>query len=171
MRPTSTTTDVSGPRTGEIRSPWREWLLSIVTLGVYAAVRHHRVNRELRDFGVDVDPVKALLAFFPGAILGIPYLVTVHRTSARIRIAQETAGLTPTIEPVVSTLLSIVCFAHVPQEQATLDDVWRADAATTRPPASPTPHPTTSSAARSPFSPDPTRPTPAAGVTHQEELR
>lgn len=170
MRPTSTSTQVSGPLTGDVRPPWREWLLSAVTLGVYAAIRHHRVNRELRDFGIEVDPVKALLAFFPGAVLGIPYLVTVHRTSTRIRIAQETAGLAPTIEPVVSTMLSILVFAHVPCEQSTLNAVWRADADATRRPEPSTPRPT-HHAARSPISPEPSRPIPSAGVAHQEELR
>ena len=163
MRHISTSTRVPGPLTGVVRPPWREWLLSVVTLGVYAAVRHHRVNRELRDFGIDVDPAKALLAFFPGALLGIPYLVTVHRTASRIRVAQETAGLAPTIEPAVSTLLSILVFCHIPCEQATLNAVWRADAGAHRRPVPSGPRP--------PFSPHPPRPIPTAGVAHQEELR
>jgi hypothetical protein len=120
---------IAGPIPGEVRSPWTEWVLAIVTLGVYAAVRHHRINRELRDFGVDVDPARSLVAFVPGAVLVVPFLVTVHRTSERIRVAQETVGLTPSIGAWRSAALSVVAFAHVPAEQAALNAVWRADGA------------------------------------------
>ena len=120
---------IAGPIPGEVRSPWTEWVLAIVTLGVYAAVRHHRINRELRDFGVDVDPALSLVAFVPGAVLVVPFLMTVNRTSARIRIAQETVGLTPSIGAWRSAALSVVAFAHVPSEQAALNAVWHADGA------------------------------------------
>jgi len=123
---------IAGPIPGQVRSPWTEWALAIVTLGVYAAVRHHRINRELRDFGVDVDPALSLLAFVPGAVLVVPFLVTVHRTSERIRIAQETVGLTPSVGAWRSAALSVVAFAHVPAEQAALNAVWRVDS-TARP--------------------------------------
>jgi hypothetical protein len=121
--------EIRGPISGQVRPPATQWLLTVVTLGVYAAIRHRRVNRELRDFGVDVDPLRALLAFFPGMLLGVPFLVTVHRTSQRVRVAQETVGLTPSIVPWRTTVLSILAFAHVPFEQAALNTVWHADTA------------------------------------------
>ncbi len=121
--------DIGGPISGQVRPPGAQWLLSVVTLGGYAAIRHHRVNRELRDFGVDVDPRLALLAFFPGVLIVVPFLVTVHRTSRRVRIAQETVGLTPWVEPWRATVLSILAFAHVPYEQLGLNAVWHADTA------------------------------------------
>jgi hypothetical protein len=143
---------IAGPIPGQVRSPWTEWALAIVTLGVYAAARHHRINRELRDFGVDVDPALSLAAFLPGAVLVVPFLVTVHRTSERIRIAQETVGLTPSIVAWRSTVLSVLAFAHVPAEQAALNAVWRADSAVrpdldrSPPPRPPLTHPPVRSA-------------------------
>jgi hypothetical protein len=116
--------EIAGPVPGQVRSPSKEWLLAVITLGVYAAVRHHRVNRELRDFGVDVDPRLALLAFFPGVLLCVPFLVTIRRTSDRVRVAQETLGLAPTIVARRSTALSILAFAHVPSEQSALNEIW-----------------------------------------------
>jgi hypothetical protein len=121
--------ETAGPIPGRPRPPATEWALAVATLGAYAAIRHHRVNRELRSFGVDVDPRLALLAFFPGALLVVPFLVTVHRTSARVGVAQETVGLTPTVVPWRATVLSLVAFAHVPSEQAALNAVWHADTA------------------------------------------
>ncbi len=120
---------VTGPSVGRVRSPGTEWLLAVVTLGVYAAIRHHRVNRELRDFGVDVDPGLALLAFVPGMVLVVPLLVTIHRTSERVAVAQETVGLTPSVDPSRAAALSVLAFAHIPAEQAALNAIWHADPA------------------------------------------
>ncbi len=119
--------EIAGPVCGRVRSPSKEWVLAVVTLGVYAAVRHHRVNRELRDFGVEVDPRLALLAFFPGVVLGVPFLVTVHRTSDRVRVAQETVGLAPTVVAWRATVLAILAFAHVPAEQTALNEIWKSE--------------------------------------------
>lgn len=115
------------PVRGRVRSPLTQWVLTIVTLGVYAAVHHWTVNRELRDFGVDVDPVKATLAVFPGGLVLVPYLVTVHRTGARIGVAQETVGLTPSVQPGLGTVASIFAAVHIPYLQSELNRVWRAE--------------------------------------------
>jgi hypothetical protein len=120
---------MKAPTSGQVRRPVTEWVLAVVTLGVYAAIRHHRVNRELRDFGVEVEPWVALFAFFPGVTLVVPFFVTVHRTSERIRVAQETVGLTTSAVPWRSAVLSIFAFAHIPFEQAALNAVWHADTA------------------------------------------
>jgi hypothetical protein len=147
--------EVAGPSSGQVRAPWKEWLLAVATIGVYAAIRHHRINRELRGFGVEVDPELALLAFFPGAALGVPFLVTVHRTSERIRVAQETVGLPTSIVAWRSTALSVLAFAHIPAEQAALNAVWQADAVTSCPLAA-NAHPPTGPHPDHPFT-DPTR--------------
>lgn len=128
-RTVSRDAETTGPISGQERPPGTEWALAVVTLGAYAAIRHHRVNRELRSFGVDVDPRLALLAFFPGVLLVVPFLVTIHRTSGRVCVAQETVGQTPTIVPWRATVLSLLAFAHIPFEQAALNAVWRADTA------------------------------------------
>lgn len=115
------------PVTGVVRHPWKEWGLAMVTFGVYAAFRHLRINRELRDFGIDVDPTKALLAFFPGGLVLVPYLITNYRTGGRIAIAQETVGLTPTASAEVSALASLFAFLHVPYQQSELNRAWATD--------------------------------------------
>ena len=122
-------TGATRPSIGEVRNPWMEWGLTLVTLGIYAAVRHYRVNRELRDFGVEVDPLKALFAFVPGGLVLVPLLITVHRTAQRVAVAQETSGLAPSIRPELSVVCSIFAWLHVPYEQAELNRAWDAEAA------------------------------------------
>ncbi|MCP3976599.1 MAG: DUF4234 domain-containing protein, partial [bacterium] len=113
---------------GAQRHPWKEWGLAIITLGIYAAVNHYRINRELRDFGVDVDPLKALIALVPGGLLIIPPFVTIYRTSQRIAVAQETTGLTPTIRPELSAIGSVIALVHIVYQQSQLNRAWQADA-------------------------------------------
>ena len=117
----------SPPDTGVERDPWKQWGLAIITFGVYAAINHFRVNRELRDFGIDVDPTKALLAFFPGVLILVPYLITAYRTGERIAVAQETVGLDPTSSPERSALSSLLLFLQIPYQQDQLNRVWAAE--------------------------------------------
>jgi hypothetical protein len=114
------------PRTGAVRSPPRVWLLAVVTLGVYAVVHHYVVNRELRDFGVEVRPAVSVLALVPGAVAVVPPFVTLWRTSDRIGVAQETVGLTPSTSGPVGAL-SIVLWLFAPNHQRELNKVWSAD--------------------------------------------
>lgn len=111
------------PRTGTVRSPGRMWLLAAMTLGVYAVIRHYIVNRELRDFGVDVQPALSALALFPGVLVLVPALVTLWRTSGRIGVAQETVGLTPSTSGLLGAL-AIVLWISVPYQQRELNRVW-----------------------------------------------
>lgn len=120
--------DIGDPRRGEVRRPGRQWALTAATLGVYAVVHHYRVNRELRDFGIEVDPVLACLAFVPGVVLVVPCLATVFRTGRRIAVAQEITGLAVSIRPWLSPLACVLGLAHVAYEQAELNRAWRADA-------------------------------------------
>ena len=105
-----------------------QWILSVVTLGVNLVVHHWTINRELSRFGVEVDPTRAALAVFPGGLVVVPYLVTVHRTATRVAVAQETLGLTPTIRPLLAVAASLATL-QVPYLQSQLNRVWRADAA------------------------------------------
>jgi hypothetical protein len=125
----SVTVDVGDPRPGVLRRPWRQWGLAVVTVGVYAVVHHYRLNRELRDFGVDVDPVRACLAFVPGVVLVVPWLVTLVRTGRRIAVAQETVGLTVSIRPWVCVPACVLGLVHVAYAQAEVNRAWRADLA------------------------------------------
>ncbi len=120
-----TTSAPSMPHDGETRSPIGSWLLTAITLGVYAVVHHYLVNRELRDFGVDVRPVASMLALFPGVLLIVPAVITLGRTAERIGVAQETAGLERTASPPVAAIAILLCL-FVPYEQRELNRVWRA---------------------------------------------
>ena len=44
------------------RNPWGVWGLVFVTLGIYGAVWYYKVNNELKNYGIDVNPTTALLA-------------------------------------------------------------------------------------------------------------
>lgn len=137
----SGTTARRSPVRGAIQYPWKQWGLAVITFGIYAAVRHYVINRELRDFGVEVDPMRALLAFFPGGLVLVPYLITNYRTGERIAVAQETAGLAPTSRPELSALASVFVLLQVPYQQTELNRAWEADAR--GPTSSPSAHPTT----------------------------
>ncbi len=126
------TLPVRSPIPGLIQEPWKAWALTALTAGIYGIVHHYRLNRELRDFGVEVDPVKSTLAFFPGAILLIPFLITLYRTGQRIGVAQETATLTPTALGWTSLLAGLVLFISIPYHQSELNKVWRVEAAQVR---------------------------------------
>ena len=112
------------PVAGEPRHPWKQWGLALITFGVYAAVQHHRINRELRDFGIDVDPTMATLAFVPGCVLVVPYVISAYRTAQRVAIAQETVGLTTTAQPEVAAIASLFTFLQMPYLQTQLNRVW-----------------------------------------------
>jgi len=93
-------------------------------------VHHYRLNRELRDFGVEVDPIKSAFAFFPGAILLVPFLITLYRTGERVAVAQEINTLIPTARGWIGPVAGLVLFLSVPYHQAELNKVWRADTVT-----------------------------------------
>jgi hypothetical protein len=114
------------PRSGPVRSPLRMWLLAVATLGVDAVRQHYVVNRELRDFGVEVRPILSVLALFPGVLVVAPPLVTIWRTAVRIGVAQETVGLAPTTSPCRS-VLSMALDLFVAYHQQELNRVWRAE--------------------------------------------
>lgn len=116
------------PGTGEQRSPWGRWWLAILTVGIYAAIHHHRLNRDLRDFGLDVDPTKAAIAFFPGCLVLVPYFVTAYRTGQRIAVAQETVDIPTTVQPELSCVAALVAFLQVPYHQAQINRVWATQA-------------------------------------------
>ena len=100
-----------------------------MTAGIYGIVHHYRINRELRDYGLEVEPVRSTLALFPGAVLVIPFLTSLYRTGHRIAVAQETATLSPTALGWISPLAGLVLFLSVPYHQAELNKVWHAEAA------------------------------------------
>lgn len=114
------------PRTGVVRSPVRVWLLAVVTLGVYGVIHHHTMNRELRDFGVEVRPILSVLALVPGFVVVVPPLVTLWRTADRIGVAQETVGLAPSTKGPLGAA-GVVLWLCAPYHQRGLNRAWTAE--------------------------------------------
>lgn len=112
------------------RNPWGVFLLSIVTIGIYALVWWYKINNEMKNFGIQNDPAVATLAISLGAFILVPPFVSYYKTADRILKAQEQAGASERIAPVLGLLLYIVVnvFA-IPYYQSQLNKAWDALAA------------------------------------------
>lgn len=112
------------------RNPWGVFLLTIVTLGIYAIVWYYKINNELRNLGIRNDPAVATLAVTLGGILIVPPLVSYYRTADRIRQAQEQAGASERIIPLLGLVLLLIVGAFaLPYYQSQLNKAWDALAA------------------------------------------
>jgi hypothetical protein len=109
------------------RNPWGVFLLSLITLGVYFFVWWYKINNELRNYGIDNNPARAVLAVTLGALLIVPPFVSVYNTADRIQKAQIKSGAEERIIPVLALLLVIVVegFA-IPYYQSQINKVWDA---------------------------------------------
>jgi len=111
------------------RNPWGVWLLTFVTLCVYGAVWYYKVNNELKNHGIENNPVTALLALLVGWVVIVPPFVSLYRTADRIRQAQERSGAATRIIPILGLLLMLL---HVlapfglPYYQSELNKAWDA---------------------------------------------
>jgi len=109
------------------RNPWGVLGLTVITLGVYYFVWYYKVNNELKNYGIVVDPTVATLAVTIGSFIIIPPLVSHYKTADRILQAQEKANAPERIIPVLALLLVIVVggFA-MPYYQSQINKVWDA---------------------------------------------
>jgi fatty acid desaturase len=119
------------------RNPWGVFLLSIITLGIYYFVWWYKINNEMKNYGIQNDPAVATLAVSLGAFVLVPLFVSQYKTAGRILKAQEQAGASERIAPVLGLLLFIVVggFA-MPYYQSQLNKAWDAlvaDGAEVRP--------------------------------------
>ena len=125
----------------KIRRPWVAFLLAIVTLGIYYLYWYYVLNRDLNDYGErlegDDNPLRvragiALLAITIGWLLIIPPFVSVWRTMARIRRAQELAGVQDRINHVLGFVLFLIALiffpVEIPYAQSHVNKVWRLEA-------------------------------------------
>ena len=112
------------------RNPWGVFLLTMVTIGIYGIVWYYKVNNELRNYGVQNDPAVATLAITLGGILIVPPFVSYYKTAARIQTAQERAGASERMIPVLGLVLTLVIgtFALV-YYQSQINKAWDALAA------------------------------------------
>ena len=125
----------------KLRRPWVAFLLAIVTLGIYYLYWYYVLNRDLNDYGERLqqgeNPLRvraglALLAITVGALLIIPPFVSVWRTMARIRRAQEYAGVEDKINHVLGFVLFLIALiffpVEIPYAQSHVNKIWRRDA-------------------------------------------
>jgi hypothetical protein len=79
------------------REPQKEWILSIVTFGIYGLIWFHRVNKEMQAWSngrIDYNPGASLSALLLGGFAcGIPVFIAYASFAERVRTAQGMAGL------------------------------------------------------------------------------
>lgn len=122
------------------RNPWGVVGLMIITVGIYGFVWYYKINNELKNYGIDNNPTKAVLAVSLGWLIIVPPFVSYYNTAERIRKAQEKAGASERIIPVLALVLLLVVstFANV-YYQSQLNKVWDMHASQEAEPAPATP--------------------------------
>ena len=109
------------------RNPWGVFGLTLVTLGVYYYVWYYKVNNELKNYGVENNPTTALLAVLIGGLIIVPPFVSIYKTADRILKAQERAGASERIIPVLALVLHVIVSTFaLPYYQSQLNKVWDA---------------------------------------------
>jgi hypothetical protein len=119
--------------TAKVRNPLGTVGLSIITIGVYYVFWWYFINREMRDLGrarnrdIGQSPGNSVLALTLGALIIVPALVTLWRTSARIESAQETVGIDRRVSgPIIFILLLLIGPVGIWYAQSELNKVWEA---------------------------------------------
>jgi hypothetical protein len=113
------------PANVKLRQPWVVVALCVLTLGIYALVWYYKINREMRDFGIEQRdnelaksrPWVSLLAVTLGALLVVPRLVSLIRTVLRLQSVERLA--TDSARPggsvitllVISSILPVIVLA------------------------------------------------------------
>ncbi len=109
------------------RNPWGVFGLSIVTIGVYFLVWWYKINNELKNYGIENDPAVATLAVSLGGFIIVPPFVSWYKTADRILKAQDKAGASERIAPILGLLLYIVVSVFaIPYYQSQLNKAWDA---------------------------------------------
>jgi uncharacterized protein DUF4234 len=119
--------------TAKVRNPLGTVALSIVTIGVYYVFWWYFINREMRDLGrarnrdLGQSPGNSVLALTLGALIIVPALVTLWRTSARIENAQATVAIERRVSgPIIFILLLLIGPVGIWYAQSELNKVWEA---------------------------------------------
>jgi hypothetical protein len=119
--------------TAKIRGPITVAILSIVTLGIYVLFWWYFINREMADYGrargtkeLGDNPMKSLLALFPGGLILVPAIWTMVTTFQRIQASQRLNGQTPVngwLGFVLYLVFSPALFGYM---QSGLNSTWKA---------------------------------------------
>jgi Domain of unknown function (DUF4234) len=149
----------------KLRNPLGVVGLSLITLGIYYVFWWYFINREMRDFGrsrntdLGQSPGNSVLAITLGALIIVPALVSMWRTSDRIQRSQEVAGVERGANgPIIFILLLLIGPVGIWYAQSELNKAWTAQAGGA-PPGLPA---TEQSAAPAPPPPAPVEPRPEA---------
>jgi hypothetical protein len=117
----------------KVRNPWAVALLPIVTLGIYHLVWWYKINKELKAYGeakgydLGQNPTNSVLAISLGALIIVPAIVTMWRTSGRIESSQETVGIDQRASgPVIFILILLIWPVGLWYAQHELNKVWEA---------------------------------------------
>ena len=152
--------------TAKLRNPWGVIGLSIITIGIYYIFWWYYINREMRDFGrarntdLGQNPGNSVLAITLGALIIVPALVSMWRTSDRIQRTQETAGVERGANgPIIFILLLLIGPVGIWYAQSELNKAWEAQASGGGTPSLPA---TDATAAAPPPPPAPAEPGPEA---------
>jgi hypothetical protein len=120
--------------TAKIRNPLGVVGLSLITIGIYYIFWWYFINREMRDLGrargrdLGQSPGNSVLAITLGAIIIVPAIVSLWRTSARVEAAQETVGIQNRVSgPIIFILLLLIGPVGVWYAQSELNKVWEAE--------------------------------------------
>jgi hypothetical protein len=109
------------------RNPWGVFGLTIITIGIYYVVWWYKINNELKNFGVNNDPLVATLAVTLGAFVIVPPFVSAFKTADRILTAQDMVNASERIVPVLALVLVLFVSAFAsPYYQSQLNKVWDA---------------------------------------------
>ena len=121
--------------TAKLRNPWGVIGLSIITIGIYYIFWWYFINREMRDFGrarntdLGQNPGNSVLAITLGALIVVPALVSMWRTSDRIQRTQETAGVERGANgPIIFILLLLIGPVGIWYAQSELNKAWELQA-------------------------------------------
>ena len=120
----------------KLRNPLGVVGLSIITLGIYYIFWWYFINREMRDFGrargtdLGQSPGNSVLAITLGALIIVPAIVSLWRTSDRISRSEEVAAVDrPAEGPIIFVLLLVISPVGIWYAQRELNKAWTAQAA------------------------------------------
>lgn len=121
--------------TAKIRSVVWVIVLELVTLGIYGFFWWYFIHRELRDYGrskntteLGTSPGTSVLAITLGALIIVPFLVSIYNGFRRIQAAQRLTGKTP-LNGWIGLILFLVFYpALMGYMQSGLNPVWQTQA-------------------------------------------
>jgi hypothetical protein len=125
----------NGTGSVKLRNPLGVVGLSLITLGIYYIFWWYFINREMRDLGharnqdLGQSPGNSVLAITLGALIIVPALVSLWRTSDRIQRSQEVAGVERGANgPIIFILLLLIGPVGIWYAQSELNKAWERQA-------------------------------------------